>query len=111
MSTVLGSDLGHTQLLLLTSHVTLGRSHHLSEAILTILAFSLNSAHPKSLIRMPASPSIGLLGWALLQATGQALSGFSAQSSPSSLPSTSVHQVCALLSLRCPLTWASSAIP
>lgn len=111
MSTVLGSDLGHTQLLLLTSHVTLGGSHHLSEAILTILAFSLNSAHPKSLIRMPASPSIGLLGWALLQATGQALSGFSAQSSPSSLPSTSVHQVCALLSLRCPLTWASSAIP
>lgn len=67
MSIGQGTDLGPTRPLPLTNHVTLGRLLHLSEMILIFLAFSLMLAHPKTLIRMSASPSFGLCGWALLQ--------------------------------------------
>lgn len=66
MSVGRGRIWGHAQPLLLTNHVTLGRSLHLSEMILIFLAFSLTSAHPKTLIRMSASPCFCLCGWAPL---------------------------------------------
>lgn len=67
ISTGQGTELGAHKPLLLTNHETSCKSLHLSEMILIFLAFSLTSAHPKTLIRTPASPSFGLHGWALLQ--------------------------------------------
>lgn len=65
MSAGQGTDLGHTQPLSLTSHVTW--SLHLSEMILIFFAFPLTLAHPKSLTRTSASSSLGLQGQAFLQ--------------------------------------------